>query len=105
MQPVLHAVRRSITRRSGSHTTASMHFLRPMQGGAVDELLDVGVERPALDELGVEVGRALEDRLGSVLTLITGKMVTWTRSRARRPSASGSSTGSRGERNGTSDPP
>ena len=39
-----------------------------MQGGPVAELLDVTVERPALDQLKVEVGRILEDRLGSGLT-------------------------------------
>jgi len=31
-----------------------------MQGGPVDELLDVAIERPALDELEVEVGRTLK---------------------------------------------
>ena len=31
-----------------------------MQGGPVDELLDVAVERPALDQLQVEVGRTLK---------------------------------------------
>src|SRR6266545_993971 len=39
-----------------------------MQGGSVDELLDVAVERPALDQLEVEVGRTLEDRVQSGLT-------------------------------------
>src|SRR5215510_15291635 len=39
-----------------------------MQGGPVDELLDVAVERPALDQLEVEVGRTLEDRLQPGLT-------------------------------------
>jgi len=34
-----------------------------MQGGPVDELLGVAVERPALDQLEVEVGRTLEDRV------------------------------------------
>src|SRR6185312_14786931 len=34
-----------------------------MQGGPVGELLDVAVERPALDQLQVEVGRTAEDRL------------------------------------------
>ena len=34
-----------------------------MEGGSVDELLDVTVERPALEQLQVEVGRILEDRL------------------------------------------
>src|SRR5207302_8888704 len=39
-----------------------------MQGGPVDELLNVAVERPALDQLEVEVGRTLEDRFASGLT-------------------------------------
>jgi hypothetical protein len=33
-----------------------------MEGGSVDELLDVTVERPVLDQLQVEVGRLVEDR-------------------------------------------
>ena len=33
-----------------------------MQGGPIDELLGVAVERPGLDQLEVEVGRTLEDR-------------------------------------------
>ena len=37
-----------------------------MQGGPVDELLDVAVEPPALDQLEVEVGRTLEDRVQPV---------------------------------------
>src|SRR5687767_8015125 len=39
-----------------------------MQGGPVDELLDVAVERPAIDQPEVEVGRTLEDRVQSGLT-------------------------------------
>ncbi len=39
-----------------------------MQGGPVDELFDVAVERRALDQLEVEVGRTLEDRVQSGLT-------------------------------------
>src|SRR5580692_4957300 len=39
-----------------------------MQGGPVDELLGVAVERPALDQLEVEVGRTLEDRVLPGLT-------------------------------------
>ena len=39
-----------------------------MQGGPVDELLDVAVERPALDQLEVEVGHTLEDWVPSGLT-------------------------------------
>lgn len=34
-----------------------------MQGGPVDELLDMVVERPTLDQDQVEVGRTLEDRV------------------------------------------
>ena len=34
---------------------------RSMEGGSVDELLDVIVQRPVLDELEVEVSRPLED--------------------------------------------
>ena len=37
-------------------------------GGPVDELLGVAVERPVLDQLKVEVGRTLEDRVRSGLT-------------------------------------
>jgi hypothetical protein len=36
---------------------------RSMEGGSVDQLLDVAVERAVLDELEVEVGRTLEDRV------------------------------------------
>src|SRR6185436_10996010 len=39
-----------------------------MQCGSVDELLDVTVERPVLDELKVEVLRTLEDRVQPGLT-------------------------------------
>src|SRR6266513_5274703 len=39
-----------------------------MQGGPVDELLDVAVERPVLDQLEVEVGRTSEDRVQPGLT-------------------------------------
>jgi hypothetical protein len=39
-----------------------------MEGGSVDELLDVTVERPGLDQLQVEVGRTLEDRVQAGLT-------------------------------------
>jgi len=39
-----------------------------MQGGPVDEFLGVAVERSALDQLEVEVGRTLEDRVHSGLT-------------------------------------
>jgi len=36
-----------------------------MQGGPVDELLDIVVERPAVNQLEVEIGRTLEDRIRS----------------------------------------
>src|SRR5215213_2361323 len=39
-----------------------------MQGGSVDELLDVSVERPVLEQLKVEVGRTLKDRVEPGLT-------------------------------------
>jgi len=39
-----------------------------MEGGSVDELLDVTVERPVLDQFQVEVGRTLEDRVQAGLT-------------------------------------
>ena len=39
-----------------------------VQAGPVDELLDVSVERPAVDQLEVKVGRTLEDRFLSALT-------------------------------------
>ena len=39
-----------------------------MQGGPVDELLGVAVECPALDQLEVEVGATLEDRVQPGLT-------------------------------------
>src|SRR5215469_9109897 len=38
-----------------------------MQGGPVDELLGAAVEGPALDQLEVEVGRTMEDRVTSGL--------------------------------------
>src|SRR5918911_2240302 len=38
-----------------------------MQRGAIGEFLDVAVERSTLDQLEVEVGRTLEDRIRSVL--------------------------------------
>ena len=39
-----------------------------MQAGPVDEFLGASIERPALDQLEVEVGRTLEDWLISGLT-------------------------------------
>jgi hypothetical protein len=37
-----------------------------MEGGSVDELLGVIVDRPVLDQLQVEVGCTLEDRVEPV---------------------------------------
>src|SRR6187200_1611833 len=74
-----------------------------MEGGSVDELLDVTVERPVLDQLEVEVGRP--PKIGSVpvLPVMTGKTVTCTRS--TRPAAISAQFNDRlpCERNGTSD--
>jgi hypothetical protein len=44
-----------------------------MQAGSLDELLRAAVERPLLDQLQVEVGRTLEDRLIPGLTGDDGK--------------------------------
>ena len=49
-----------------------------MEGGSVDEFLDMTVERSALDELQVEVGRILEDRVPPGLTGDDGNSVTCT---------------------------
>ena len=72
-----------------------------MQGGPVDELVGVAVERPVLDQLEVEVGRTPEKSDQSVFPVITGKIVTWTRS--TRPAAIHAQFSDRlpGERNGT----
>src|SRR6187200_17392 len=74
-----------------------------MEGGSVDELLDVTVERPVLDQLEVEVGRP--PKIGSVpvLPVMTGKTVTCTRS--TRPAAISAQFNDRlpCERSGTSD--
>src|SRR4051794_37786018 len=51
-------------RRGGSPSNP----YRSMDGGSVDELLDVAVERLGRDELQVEVGRTLEDGVQSGLT-------------------------------------
>jgi hypothetical protein len=42
---------------------ADRHLDSDVQGGSVGELLDVAVERSVLDQLEVEVGRTLEDRV------------------------------------------
>jgi hypothetical protein len=47
---------------------SSSNPYRSMEGGSVDELLGVTVERPVLDQLQVEVGRTLEDRVQPGLT-------------------------------------
>jgi hypothetical protein len=50
------------------HDGSSSNPYRSMEGGSVDELLDMTVERPVLDQLQVEVGRPLEDRVQPGLT-------------------------------------
>src|SRR6266581_5138933 len=47
---------------------SSSNPYRSMEGGSVAELLDVTIECPALDQLQVEVGRTLEDRVPPGLT-------------------------------------
>ena len=62
--PRLNAARRPTRCRSTRRSTrASPTFSLDsgMQRGPVDQLLDVAVERPALDQLQVEVRRTLED--------------------------------------------
>ena len=41
----------------GRHDESSSNPNKSMEGGLVDELLDVTVERPVLEQLQVEVGR------------------------------------------------
>src|SRR4051794_24497831 len=64
---------RGATRQDPSAGSASPKViiamtLPSMEGGSVDELLDVTVERLTVDQLEVEVGRTLEDRVGPGLT-------------------------------------
>ncbi len=67
-----------------------------VQDGAVDELLDVAIERPVLRQLQVEVGCAPEDRVQSALTGDHRKERHLDDvDSARPPSAPGSSTGCR----------
>src|SRR6266498_5264377 len=47
---------------------SSSNPYRSIEGGSVAEVLDVTIERPALDQLQVEVGRTLEDRVQPGLT-------------------------------------
>jgi hypothetical protein len=67
-----HSVGRKTLKRPGSTSWAqarsSSNPYRSMEGGSVDELLDVTVERPVLDQLQVEVRRTLEDRVQPGLT-------------------------------------
>src|SRR5919198_5872297 len=73
MQPVYHhprLVAAAEVGESGRLQTSGDHgelYPSNMQGGPVGELLDVAVERSTLDQLEVEVGRTLEDRIRSVL--------------------------------------
>ena len=80
-----HVGQRDLPVRFGCLTGWGAWMDSDMQGGPVDELLDVAVERPALDQLEVEVGRTLEDRVHPSLTDDYRKSVTWTRS--TRPAA------------------
>src|SRR6266487_2655998 len=68
MRPVGRSVTGNFRVRFGCLTGWGAWTDSDMQGGPVDELLDVGVERPALEQLEVEVGRTLEDRVHSGLT-------------------------------------
>ena len=61
-------LRRAARRAVGADVHDPSNLYRSMEGGSVDELLDVTVERPVLDQLQVEVGRALEDRVQPGLT-------------------------------------
>ena len=67
-----HSVGHKTLNRPGSSSWAQARWssrpCRSMEGGPVDELLDLAVERPVLDQLQVEVGRTLEDRLQPGLT-------------------------------------
>ncbi len=61
----------SMHRRRGddpSRDGSTSNPRRSMDGGSVDELLNATIERPTLDQLEVEVGRALEDRVHPALT-------------------------------------
>src|SRR5215218_5680473 len=51
-----------------------------MQGRPVNELLDVPVERPTVDQLKIEVGRTKKNRVVTRLAGDGGKTVSWTRS-------------------------
>ena len=75
-----------------------------MQGGPVDELLDVAVEvRPSI-RLEVEVGRTVEDRSTPVVPEITGKSVTSMVHQAALAISARLTDRLPWERNGTSDP-
>jgi hypothetical protein len=49
-----------------SSRTPAVHRTCPGRGGSVDELLVVTVERPVLEQLQVEVGCTMEDRVEPV---------------------------------------
>jgi hypothetical protein len=57
-----------LARHSDQALAQTSSAKRSMEGGSVDELLDVIVERPVLEQLQVEVGRILEDRVQPGLT-------------------------------------
>src|SRR6185369_4960514 len=50
-------------RRTSAVSAASCRKDSQMEGRPIGELLDLAVERPALEQVEVEVGRTLEDRL------------------------------------------
>src|SRR4051812_2352485 len=60
--------RRMRTSRSDQALVQTSSATWSVEGGSVDELLDVIVERPVLDQLQVEVGRTLEDWVQPGLT-------------------------------------
>ena len=66
MRPVGMSASGNARVRSGCLTGAWMDS--ELRRGPVDELLDVAVERPPLDQIEVEVSRTLEDRVHSCLT-------------------------------------
>jgi hypothetical protein len=64
----LNVARAALQQGLESFPAAHLNGCRSMEGGSVDELLDVTVERPVLDQLQVEVGRTPEDRVQPGLT-------------------------------------
>src|SRR5829696_2897002 len=69
--------RRSI---ANPHSVSPQVWHSRMQGRPVNELLDVPVERPTVDQLKIEVGRTKKDRVVTRLPGDGGKTVSWIRS-------------------------